>query len=58
MFDRPQKTVLSGPFTSWPKPVWFCTHRSAHSAARQMVPLEASPSPWRVPRIAWGAIHS
>jgi aldehyde dehydrogenase family protein len=55
MFDRPQKTVLWGPFTTRPKPVWFCTHRSAHMAARQMVGFEASPSIWRLPRLAWAA---
>jgi acyl-CoA reductase-like NAD-dependent aldehyde dehydrogenase len=55
MFDRPEKSVLWGPFTTSPKPVWFCTHRRAHVAARQMVPFEASPSLWRVPRLAIAA---
>lgn len=58
MFDRPEKTVLWGPFTTWPKPVWFCTHLSAHLAARRMVKFEAAPSLWRVPAIAWAAMRA
>jgi acyl-CoA reductase-like NAD-dependent aldehyde dehydrogenase len=55
MFDRPLKTVLWGPFTSSPKPAWFCTHKNAHTVARKMVPFEASPSFWRVPGLAIAA---
>jgi acyl-CoA reductase-like NAD-dependent aldehyde dehydrogenase len=55
MFDRPLKTVLWGPFSSSPKPAWFCTHRNAHGVARKMVPFEASPSFWRVPGLALAA---
>jgi len=58
MFDRPLKTELWGPFTTSPKPVWFCTHRRAHVAARQMVAFEASPSAWRLPSIALAAYRS
>jgi acyl-CoA reductase-like NAD-dependent aldehyde dehydrogenase len=58
MLDRPLKTELWGPFTTSPKPVWFCTHRRAHVAARQMVAFEASPSAWRLPSIALAAYRS
>ncbi len=49
MFDRPQKTVLWGPFTITPKPAWFATHRRGHVAGRRMAEFEAARS---VPRFA------
>lgn len=55
MLDGVIKTVLEGPFTTAPKPAWFCTHQRAHVVARQMVRFEASPSWWRVPRLALAA---
>ena len=58
MFDRPLKTELWGPFTTSPKPVWFCTHRHARVVARQMIAFEASPSAWRLPSIALAAYRS
>ena len=55
MLDGVIKTVLEAPFTTAPKPAWFCTHRRAHVVARQMVRFEAAPSWWRVPRLALAA---
>jgi acyl-CoA reductase-like NAD-dependent aldehyde dehydrogenase len=49
MFDRPQKTVLWGPFTMTPKPAWFVTHRRGQVAGRRMARFEAARS---VPRFA------
>jgi hypothetical protein len=49
MFDRPQKTVLWGPFTMTPKPAWFVTHRRGQVAGRRMARFEAERS---VPRFA------
>jgi hypothetical protein len=57
MFDRPLKTILSGPFTVWPTPVWFATHRHSQIAAEQMPAFEASPSWSRLPRIALAAMR-
>ena len=57
MLPRPQKTVLWGPFTSWPRPAWFVTHRRRHEVARRMVPFEASPAAWRVPGIGLAALR-
>jgi acyl-CoA reductase-like NAD-dependent aldehyde dehydrogenase len=58
MFDRPQKTVLWGPFTASPKPPWFCTHRRGHVVARRLVAFEAAPAWWRVPGLAVPAFRS
>jgi acyl-CoA reductase-like NAD-dependent aldehyde dehydrogenase len=52
MFERPEKSVLWGPFTAWPKPAWFSTHRRAHIVGRRMVPFEASPAWARLPALA------
>lgn len=58
MFSRVEKTVIRAPFRTWPKPIWFGTHRTAPSLARQLIQLEARPTLLRVaamlPRAAWG----
>jgi acyl-CoA reductase-like NAD-dependent aldehyde dehydrogenase len=51
MFSRPQKTVVRAPFTVWPKPVWFATHRTAHKVTPQLVRFEAEPSFAKLPGI-------
>lgn len=57
MFDRPLKTVLWGPFTSFPTPPWFITHRRSHIVGRRMAAFEASPSLWRLPGILSAALR-
>ena len=47
MFDRPQKSVIRGPFRVWPTPPWMLSHRSAHRLARQITLFEAKPSALR-----------
>ncbi len=56
LFDKPQKTVLRGPFVVNPKPPWFVTHRNTQGVALKMMAMEASPSLWRVPGIAMQAL--
>lgn len=51
MFSRPQKTVVRAPFTVWPKPVWFATHRTAHRITPKLVRFEAEPSAAKLPGI-------
>ncbi|MBI2568618.1 MAG: NAD-dependent aldehyde dehydrogenase [Candidatus Schekmanbacteria bacterium] len=57
MFDRPQKSVIWGPFTMAPKPPWFSTHRNAHNAARHIAQFELTPSYLRIPAIALAALR-
>ncbi len=52
LFDRPQKSVLYGPFRVWPKPAWFITNRQIHRIFPEMVRLESKPSLGRALRIA------
>jgi acyl-CoA reductase-like NAD-dependent aldehyde dehydrogenase len=51
MFSQPQKTVVRAPFTVWPKPVWFATHRTAHKITPKLVGFEAEPSLAKLPGI-------
>jgi hypothetical protein len=58
MFDRPQKSVLWGPFTLIPKPPWFSTHRHGDVAARRMAAFEAAPSVSRLAALAIAAARA
>jgi len=51
MFSRVQKTVVRAPFTVWPKPVWFATHKTAHKVTPKLVRFEAEPSTAKLPGI-------
>lgn len=44
MFSKPQKSVIRGPFTIFPKPPWFVTHKKAHKVAPYLAQFEVSPS--------------
>ena len=48
MYDRPQKSVVRGPFRARPKPAWFVTHRTSHEIFRRLVDIEMEPSPAKV----------
>ena len=56
LFDRPEKSVVEGPFDVKPKPAWFATHRNAYRVAERLVALEANPSLSRVPRLIVNAL--
>ena len=58
LLDRPVKSVIDGPFTQFPKPVWFVTHRSGHIVARRMLEFEARPSWSKLPALAFHAMRS
>lgn len=58
MFSRVEKTVVRAPFRTWPKPIWFGSHRTAGRLAPMLVRFEANPSLLRLaammPLAAWG----
>jgi aldehyde dehydrogenase (NAD(P)+) len=56
MFEKPQKTVVWGPFTMFPKPPWFVTHKNGHAVAQRITKFEYRPSFWKVPGIALKAM--
>ena len=69
LFDRPQKTVISGPFAPFPrslllgethtapKPLWFVTNDTADVTARRVTEFAASPSPLKLPSIFASALR-
>jgi acyl-CoA reductase-like NAD-dependent aldehyde dehydrogenase len=57
LVDRVQKGVVRAPFTLFPKPPWFVTHRHGDRATSRIAALEADPHWWRLPGIAlWAAL--
>jgi acyl-CoA reductase-like NAD-dependent aldehyde dehydrogenase len=58
LFEKPEKTVIDGPFRVFPKPAWFVTHRNAHRVGEHLTALEADPGPGRLPAIVVNALRS
>ena len=56
MFDKVQKSVVRGPFTTSPKPAWFVSHKNSPTVGRRMTSFEASPSIFKVPGMILGAL--
>ena len=56
LFDRPQKSVIRGPFRVTPKPPWFVTHKRTDKVARAMLALESAPGFAKIPAIAFHAL--
>jgi len=56
MFDRPQKSVVYGPFRAWPTPPWFVTNKKAHKVLPKCVRLEANPSLTKTMGVAFAAM--
>lgn len=49
--NRPQKTVLMGPLTMFPKPLWFSTHGRAEILAWQLFEMYCRPTAWNLLRL-------
>jgi hypothetical protein len=57
MFDRPQKSVVRGPFRSRPKPPWFATAPDSYDVMRRFVSFEAEPSAAKIPGLLLAAMR-
>jgi acyl-CoA reductase-like NAD-dependent aldehyde dehydrogenase len=57
MFDRPEKSVVRGPFRSRPKPPWFATTKNQLAIMQKMVAFEADPTPQKIPGILLAALR-
>jgi hypothetical protein len=57
MFDRPQKSVVRGPFRSRPKPPWFATAPGQYEVMRRFVAFEADPGASKVPGLLLAAVR-
>ena len=55
LFDRPQKSVIRGPFVIRPKPAWFAGHKQAHTVGRLLTRFEANPKLSKLPAITRAA---
>jgi len=56
MFDKPEKSVVYGPFRMWPKPPWFITNRRMRDVFSMLVKLEADPNVLKALRIGLTAM--
>jgi hypothetical protein len=54
----PVKSIIRAPIRMAPKPPFLATHRHAHDVGRKMVRMEAWPSLWRLPSIAFSAMRT
>jgi hypothetical protein len=57
LFDRPQKSVVQGPFRVTPRPAWFVTNRVADQLARRAAEFETDPSPAKLPGMVVTALR-
>jgi hypothetical protein len=57
MFDRPQKSVVRGPFRSRPKPPWFATATNSYDVMRRFVAFEADPTASKIPGLLLSALR-
>ncbi len=69
LFERPQKTVIQGPFAPFPrslllgethvapKPIWFATNETAETTTRRLLHLTTSPSPLKLPSLFASALR-
>ena len=57
MFDKPQKSVIYGPFRTWPTPPWFVTHKTANKLAPIITKFEACPRWSLLPPVIWYALQ-
>lgn len=52
LFDRPQKSVIYGPFMPLVKPMWWWNHRRMERYAHEIVKFQARPSLWGLLRVS------
>ncbi len=57
LFDRPQKSIVRGPFRVKPTPPWFVTHRTCHQLGPKLARFEARPSLLKLPGLLWSALR-
>jgi hypothetical protein len=56
LLEPVEKCVLRGPFSLFPRPPWFATHRNQLAVARRMLRFELAPSPLMLPGIVIAAL--
>ncbi len=56
MFDRPQKSVVRGPFRAFPKPAWFISNKNGAEIGEKMTYFNADPTLTRLPGLLWASL--
>jgi len=56
LFDKPQKTVVRGPFRMPIKPPWFVTNKKTHILGPRLSAFERKPGFWKFLKIAVGSL--
>lgn len=57
LFDHPQKSVITLPWSGGPKPVWSPSHKTLHKLGPALFAIEAEPSITRIPRLLAAALQ-
>jgi acyl-CoA reductase-like NAD-dependent aldehyde dehydrogenase len=57
LFDRPQKSVIRGPFRVFPRPAWFFDHATSYRLGPKMVRFNARPSAGQIPGLLFDAVR-
>jgi acyl-CoA reductase-like NAD-dependent aldehyde dehydrogenase len=57
LFDKPEKSVVRGPFVVKPKPTWFLNNRTAAEIGRKLTGIYANPSLLKVPSLLFSALR-
>ena len=57
MFDKPQKSVLRGPFRIWPRPAWFFDNNNTADIGRKLTYFSADPSLARLPGLLLSSLR-
>ncbi|MBI3724338.1 aldehyde dehydrogenase family protein [bacterium] len=57
LFEKPQKSVIRGPFRTSPLPPWFLSHRTTHEMGPKLTRFETKPGLLKVPGILWSALR-
>ncbi len=57
LFDKPEKSVIRGPFKVFPKPPWFVTNKKTHLIAPKLVDFEMNPGVKNLSSILWNAVR-
>jgi hypothetical protein len=56
--EKAEKTVLEGPLTMFPKPLWFPTNRGAERTVWKVLELYRKPSVWKLPALMFAAMRT
>jgi hypothetical protein len=55
--EHVEKSVIRGPFFSWPKPPWFVTHQNSYAIGQTLTHMAPKPSLLGLPKVLWYAVQ-